>query len=140
MMHVFRHLTLIVLCLALVALSGCQRVKEERKHRLLEHATSSYRQAIRWGYYEAALQSIAPDQRPKQPAAALANIRVTGYEVIQAPVILDEEQAEQLVRIEYVLRDRQRVESLADRQTWQYDQATSRWWLNSGLPAFPEQH
>lgn len=129
---------LIVLCIALVMTSGCQRVKEERKHRLLEHATSGYRQAIRWGYYEAALHSIAPEQRSQQTTGAFENIRVTGYEVIQAPTILDEHQAEQLVRIEYVLRDRQRVESLTDRQTWRYDKAESRWWLDSGLPAFPE--
>ncbi|WPL16174.1 hypothetical protein Thiowin_01127 [Thiorhodovibrio winogradskyi] len=115
------------------------QVKEERKHRLLESATSGYRQAIRWGYHDAALQFIAPEKRPEEPSKLLENIRVTGYEVVRAPVILEDNKAEQLVRIEYVLTDRQQLKTLADRQHWRYDEDTSNWWLASGMPAFQTQ-
>lgn len=129
--------SILLLCLALaLTIHGCGQVKEERKHQLLESATSGYRQAIRWGYHDAALQYIDPEQRPQQPAELLENIRVTSYEVVRSPVIVAEGQAEQVVRIEYVLRDRQALRSVADRQRWRYDETTSNWWLASGMPAF----
>ncbi|WP_323696807.1 hypothetical protein [Thiorhodovibrio litoralis] len=120
----------------LLPLAGCKQVKEERKNRVLESATSGYRQAIRWGYHDAALQFVEPKERPEQLTPLLENVRVTGYEVVRSPVIIEEDKAEQIVRIEYVLRDRQRLESLTDRQRWLYDKETSNWWLTSGLPKF----
>ncbi|MBK1647798.1 hypothetical protein [Rhabdochromatium marinum] len=130
------HPLLLLLCAAVVMLNGCERIKEERKHQLLESATSGYRQALRWGYYDAAIQFIKPEERPEAPSERLKNIRVTGYEVVQPPVMTEADQAVQMVRIEYVLRDRQRLESLAERQHWQYDQEASAWWLTTGLPTF----
>ncbi|MBK5970859.1 hypothetical protein Thiosp_00467 [Thiorhodovibrio litoralis] len=128
---------LLLLCLTLLLpLAGCKQVKEERKNRVLESATSGYRQAIRWGYHDAALQFVEPKERPEQLTPLLENVRVTGYEVVRSPVIIEEDKAEQIVRIEYVLRDRQRLESLTDRQRWLYDKETSNWWLTSGLPKF----
>jgi hypothetical protein len=134
-MHKAYQLTLI-LCLAFIPLHGCKQIKEERKHRLLEDATSKYRQAIRWGYYDAASQLLKHEEGAEKPPINLENIRVTGYEVLRPPVIHEADKAEQLVRIDYVLSDRQRLESLSDRQQWIYDQDTSSWWLASGLPAF----
>lgn len=128
---------LLVLCLALMPVQGCKQIKEERKHRLLESVTSGYRQAIRWGYYDAALQFIQPEDRGAQDQSeSLANVRVTGYEVVRPPVIVDEDKAEQIVRIDYVLHDRQRLQSLSELQQWHYDKNASRWWLTSGMPAF----
>lgn len=126
----------IIVCVALLPLQGCGQIKEERKAQQLESATSGYRQALRWGYHEAALQFIKPQERPDAPSELLGNIRVTSYEVIQAPIIIDETKAEQLVRIEYVLNDRQRLEALSERQQWEYDEEGARWWLTSGMPAF----
>lgn len=128
---------LLLLGLALLLpLHGCQQVKEEREHRLLESATNGYRQAIRWGYNDAALQFIEPDKRPEEPSELFDNIRVTGYEVVRPLVIIADGRAEQIVRIEYVLSDRQALKSIADRQQWIYDEETSNWWLSSGLPEF----
>lgn len=135
-MPAHRILSLHLCLFMLIALNGCVQVKEERKHRLLESATSGYRQAIRWGYHDAAVQFIDPEARPEDPLTLFENIRVTSYETVRPPIVLDDDKAEQLVRIEYVQRDRQRMESLADRQQWRYDEQTSSWWLTSGLPAF----
>lgn len=138
------RLTSPLLCLlsasALLLFTGCDRIKEERRHRLLEHNTSQYRQALRWGYYDAAMQFVQPEKRQDALPQKLENIRLTGYEVIQPPVIVSEDKAHQIVRIEYVLRDRQRVDSLTERQEWVYDKTESRWWLASGLPAFPTEN
>lgn len=44
----------------------------------------------------------------------------------------------QLVRIDYVLRDEQRLKTLVDRQQWRWDDDLGAWWLYGGLPAFEQ--
>lgn len=104
----------------------------------LDNATKGYRESIRWGYYEAAVGFLHPDARGDLDAESLANIRVTGYEVIQPPVITPRQTAVQLVRIDYVLEDEQRLKSLLDRQEWRWDQDRAGWWLATGLPKFDD--
>jgi len=126
----------LLLPLAMLSILGCTSLKEDKVAELLENATSSYRQSIRWGYWDAAIGFLHPDKRMDVDPEALDNIRVTGFEVVQPPVIGDDLTAVQLVRIEYVLNDRQRLESLADRQEWRYEKEMKTWWLHSGLPKF----
>lgn len=121
-----------------LALAGCGQVKEDAKRIALENTLSSYRQAIRWGYFPAAAGFVSPEQRADLDEKRLENIRVTGYEVVQPGVIGPDATAVQLVQIQYVLEDRQRLEQLADRQHWRYDPLTEAWWLESGLPSFTE--
>ncbi len=117
-------------------MGGCGQVKEDAKRIALESTLSSYRQAIRWGYFPAAAGFVSPDQRTDLDRKQLANVRVTGYEVVQPGVIGPDDTAVQLVQIQYVLEDRQRLEQLADRQRWRYDPQSEAWWLESGLPSF----
>jgi hypothetical protein len=128
-------LTLTVL--AAVLLGGCATYKEDRKLEALEAATIAYAAALRWGYYETAIGYLHPDKRkvvdvPKD----LTNIRVTRYDVVQPPIPSSDQTAVQVVQIDYLHQDVQRMKSLSDRQEWRYDPATRTWWLYSGLPAF----
>jgi len=120
------------LAVALLA-AGCGKVREEGKSNALEAATSAYGSAIRWGYYETALGYLHPDQRRELPPG-LEDIRVTSYEVVQPPLRQDDDSAIQVVRVEYLHDEVQRVKGLTDRQTWRYDPDTKTWWLHSGLP------
>lgn len=129
---------IMTLSLITVAISACGQVKEDAKRIALENTLSSYRQAIRWGYFPAAAGFVSPEQRADLDTKRLANVRVTGYDVVQPGVIGPDETAVQLVQIQYVLKDRQRLEQLADRQRWRYDPQTEAWWLDSGLPGFTE--
>lgn len=131
---------------ALLALSaallggGCGKVKEDTMVQSLYLATKGYRESIRWGYFETAAGFLHPDERADVDFDALQNIRVTGYEVIQPAVISrepgPEPSAVQLVRIDYVLEDEQRLKHLTDRQEWRWDDQRSTWWLHTALPAF----
>ncbi len=133
------RLLLLVSAVTLVAAApGCGRIKEDKKAMLLESATSAYRQSIRWGYFQSAAGFVHPDERGEIDMDALNNVRVTGYEVIQQPVIGANDQAVQVVQIEYVLDDRQTLKSLSDRQVWRYDEKDGAWWLHSPLPAFTQ--
>ncbi|MCO5760120.1 MAG: hypothetical protein EP309_00400 [Gammaproteobacteria bacterium] len=126
--------------LALLFAAGCGRVQQEKKTRGLEASTTAYGNALRWGYPETAWNYLAPPVRgrlsPEQ--IQLKDIRLTAYEVVQPPLLVDEEQlqAEQWVRIDYVRHDTQVVKSLADHQIWRYDEASGGWRLHSDPPAF----
>ncbi|MBK1719031.1 hypothetical protein CKO27_15515 [Thiocystis violacea] len=132
------------LCLAgLVAttLAACNPVKKDQMTDSLQNATNGYQTALRWGYYENAYAFIDPRQRQDKPMpASLEGLRLTGYDVIQ-PLVLkqDENQAAQIVEIEYLYEDRQIVKKLKDRQVWRYDLEKKKWWLESGLPPFAKR-
>jgi len=132
-------ITLFLLLVTLAIAASCARVEKEKKTQGLEAATNGYGKAIRWAYYETAYGYLHPSLRKDEELPAeLENVRVTSYEVVQPPVIKDKDQtrAEQMVRIEYVLRDRQVMRKLSDRQDWRFDMETEAWWLHSQLPRF----
>jgi hypothetical protein len=128
--------TALLFALVAGAVSGCGRVKEDKIAMALDSAVNGYRESIRWGYFDAAIGFIHPTERGDLDTETLENIRVTGYEVVQPPVITPDYTAVQLVRIEYVLEDEQRLKDLMDRQEWRYDEDGAGWWLYTGMPAF----
>jgi len=126
--------------LALLLPSGCGQVQKEKKSKSLEATTRAYGNALRWDYPETAWNYLDPDiragLRPEQ--RQLKEIRLTGYDVIQPPMLVaeDQDQAEQWVRIDYVRHDTQVVKSLTDHQIWRYDEASGGWRLHSAPPLF----
>ncbi|BCU05573.1 hypothetical protein [Allochromatium tepidum] len=124
--------------LAAALLVGCNPVKQDRMTDTLQNATNGYQNALRWGYYENAYGYIHPDRRGETLSPeTLEGLRLTGYDVIQPPVMNAEaETATQIVAIDYLYEDRQVVKHLKDRQLWRYDAEKKGWWLESGLPAF----
>jgi hypothetical protein len=123
--------SLVLLC----TLLGCGTIEKDKRVNAMDAALSTYGEAIRWGYFETAYGYLHPDRRRPVPKQ-LQNVRVTGYEVMQNPLMKDKTNAEQLVRIEYVLDDEQRVRTLTDRQLWRFDEKAKAWWLHSGVPDF----
>lgn len=128
------------LLLATLALaSGCARVEKEKKSEELQSTLNSYGKSIRWAYFETAYKFIHPDLRKKENMPeGLDNVRVTSYDVAQPPVIKEGDQmkAEQIVKIEYVLRDQQIVRKISDHQHWHFDTETKTWWLHTRMPQF----
>ena len=130
----------LLLVLALVS-SGCAHVRKEKKTQGLTAATYAYGNALRWGYYDTAWSYLDPVTRSRlsPDQLQLKAIRLTGYEVVQPPLLLaeDQDQAEQWVQIEYVRQDTQVVRSLTDHQVWRYDEVSEGWRLTSEPPRFP---
>lgn len=121
--------------LTLWVLGGCQTPGETRKANLLDSTVTGYGAALRWGHYESAL-SVRDPELGESPLPDVKNLRLTGYEVVSPPVMIDEVTAVQVVRIEYVREDEQRVHSLMDQQRWRYDPELKAWWLASPFPEF----
>lgn len=124
--------------LVLLALLGCNPVKQDHLTDTLQKATSGYQNALRWGYFENAYGYLHPKQRTQAlTAETFKGLRLTSYDVIQPPVMdARAEMALQVVVIDYLYDDRQVVKSLKDQQRWRYDAAQKTWWLESGLPPF----
>lgn len=125
-----------IIVLIALGISSCGQIKDDAKRIALENTLNGYRQAIRWGYLQAAAGFVSPEQRTDLDTEALQNVRVTGYQVLQPGTIAPDDTAVQLVQIDYVLEDQQRLKKLTERQRWRYDPQTGAWWLESGLPAF----
>jgi len=134
-----RSTPLIQLAIAFAAMvgGGCAMVEKDRRAVGLQAATSGYESALRWGYYETAAGFVHPDQRlGKGLPEVFRDLRITGYEVVQPPVIQADTSATQTIIIDYLFEDTQVVRQLTDRQVWRWDEQVNTWWLQSGLPGF----
>jgi hypothetical protein len=129
------HARFSLVSLVALVLIGCGSLKDGRKADRLEASLSHYGSALRWSYFDSAF-ALRDPQQAHVPLPDMRNVRLTGYEVVQAPVLEGEETAIQLVRIEYVRDDEQRVQVILDRQHWRYDPERQTWWLLSPLPSF----
>jgi hypothetical protein len=125
-----------IVLIGLVMFSGCGTMKKDRMADVLHVSTNNYREALRWGYYEAAIDFLHPDARDDIDMETLENVRVTGIEEVRPGVITPENKVARTVRIDYVLEDEQRVKQVVDRQDWRWDADRQAWWLHSGLPDF----
>jgi hypothetical protein len=120
----------------LALLCACTSLQDDKRADALLASTNNYREALRWGYWDTAMDYLHADARKDVDTQALKNVRVTGLEVVRPANITPENTALRVVRIEYVLEDEQRVKELTDKQDWRWDDATRAWRLHSGLPAF----
>jgi len=124
------------LALPMADLPGCATLRQDKQASALLETTDSYREALRWGYWDTAVEFLDPDARNGLDTSALGNVRVTGIEVVRPATLTPEHRAVRLVRVDYVLEDEQRVKQVIDRQDWRWDDRRKVWLLHSGLPAF----
>lgn len=129
-------LPIAALVVPLADLQGCAGMQESKQASALLSTADAYRKALRWGYWDAAVDFLHPAARKGLDLSPLANVRVTGTEVVRATTITPQNTAAQLVRIDYVLENEQRVKQVIDRQDWRWDDSRNGWLLYSGLPAF----
>jgi hypothetical protein len=117
-------------------LSACQTLGERKRAQSLQDTLRSYEASIRWYSGRQAAKFQDPQSTVTDAHSDHANIRVTGYDVVQGPTMLGDLRAVQTALIQYVLRDSQVVKELTDQQVWLYDEAQEKWFLNSPVPEF----
>ncbi len=128
----------LLLCLALLTLTGCQSMSERKQEDSLLRTLRSYETTLRWDRLAGAWSFLAPEaqQQGGPPPANLENIRVIGYDVVEPPVSLGEGVVVQRALIRYVFQDRQVVRSVDDIQRWEYDADAKVWRRTNPIPAF----
>lgn len=103
----------------------------------MESRLDLYGKTVRWGELENLYGFLTPEESAKVVFSdKLNNIRVTDYQVRIPPMTLDEHTISQTVTIEYVLNDTQVINTLSDRQTWEYDQELKQWFRANPIPEF----
>ena len=126
-----------LLLLLILLLGGCQTIQERKSVISLENTLDAYGKVARWGQIAQLYEFLSPELAGDVTLPrGLDNVRVTGYEVLKAPVKIDETHAVQTVSISYILRDRQVQHSLLDRQEWVMDPEKKLWYRSNPIPPF----
>lgn len=119
----------------LLLLTGCQTFGQRQMEIRLENTLNKYSTAMRWSYLDKAHGFLQPELlKTESLAKDWQNIRVTRYDVVQQPAMLDESKASQVVSISFVLRDQQVEKQIMDKQLWVYDDETGKWYRGNPQP------
>jgi hypothetical protein len=115
-------------------LSACQTLNERKQSDQLQSVLRNYEGVIRWGSIGQAQRFQHPDETNEVQNRPEVAIRVTHYDVVQGPTMIDDNTAIQTALIQYVLVDTQVVREVLNQQTWKYDSEEKAWFLTSPLP------
>lgn len=125
---------LLLCCLALLA--GCP--KSASKGTALDETQYAYSAAIRWGDFEGAWQLVDPKVRQEHPLTDIdfsryKQVQISGYRDSGSSTLADGEVVRD-VEIGVINRNTLQERNVRYRERWRYDEASSSWWLVSGLP------
>ncbi len=126
---------LVLMILALM-LTGCQSLSERKQSTRLQDVLRNYEGVIRWGTVEQASRFFRPDEGEGMVRKPMEDMRVTHYEVVQGPTLVEDNRAIQIALIQYVFIDSQVVKEIVDQQTWEYVPEEERWYLITPTPDF----
>ncbi len=121
--------------LVIFLLTGCQTLSERKQADALQEVLRTYGGVVRWGSFDQLRRFVRPEMAGETIAVTSEPIRVTHYEVVQGPALVDGNKAIQTALIQYVFVDSQVVKEVVDQQTWEYDAEQESWYLISPLPS-----
>ena len=133
-MHLSKWIAFVLAFLIL----GCAGIKTGERMTLFDDTARAYLRAIRWGDYQSA-DAFKKMQGPDTEITDFENlrqIRVTAYTVLKTILSEDKSTIVRVVNFQYYRITDAMVKNLIDRQRWEYDEDTNRWFLTSGLPDF----
>lgn len=125
--------------MVVLLLAGCAGSKRKDA---LTRTLYAYHSAIRWNDIDSAWQMVDPEYRKAHPMSGIERSRYDQYEVSgyreQGSGQTGENTYSQVVEISLVNRHTQTQKVMIDRQTWQWNELSETWWLQSGLPDFSQ--
>ena len=105
------------------------------RHFMLNQTLITYEKTYRWGEYANLLNfrksSTAQDA---ERVSTYENIRISGYQVKRQIPVDDTYRISFDVEISYFTTNDNRIQSVIDTQTWEYDKDAKRWFIKSPLP------
>ncbi len=127
--------TLIISIITALSILGCA-TNSDRQFSLSQ-TLLTYEKAIRWGEFEQLLNfRKASEESDLALLGGYDNIRVSGYKVKRRPPSSDKFQTNIDVEISYFKTHDNRINTIIDKQIWQYDEENNRWYITSPLPVF----
>lgn len=128
----------IAICILVLLAFGCMEIKALTRLKQFEDISMSYEHAIRWSDfdYAAAFVNVSESEGQSPDPAILKLVRVTDYRVKKTAASEDENQVVKIVEISYYRSDKMVVNTITERELWEWDQQNKQWNLKSGLPDF----
>ena len=127
-----------LLYVLLLMIFGCASYQEKKTMEKFNTIARSYELSILWSEFDAAATHIKPDADEGElpDFDKLKNIKVSRYKAKKVALSNDKKQVAQVVEIQYFRKDQMIVQTIVDKQVWEYDEQSKRWFLISGLPNF----
>lgn len=129
-------------CLAISILAlltvGCANLKELTRLEQFEDIAMGYQHAMRWSDFDYVAQFVDPAtiEANSPDPQILKLVKVTDYKVRKTAASEDQNQVYQIVQISYYRTDKMIVNTITERETWEWDSEGKQWFLKSGLPNF----
>jgi hypothetical protein len=128
---------LLLSLIAAIMLAACNPIKSDRQSMALQKTLWAYEQTIRWDELYKAWSFQEDEVRKENPVPDnLAGIKITGYDQIESPLVIEEGVAQVVVRIQYIRVSRQVLREIIDKQIWRYDDELNTWRRANPIPAF----
>jgi hypothetical protein len=137
MKHLARRTLVALVCLGLIAVSGCRSLARSDLPDTLDARVLTFEDVVRWGDLNKmyAFQKL-PEGESVEPQTGLDNVRVTGYDLVEPINQVEPMRWRQAARIDYVLTDRQVVRQLVDFQVWESEDEGKTWFRTTPVPVF----
>ncbi len=134
-----RLLKILLPCLFLLALAGCQT--QGTQSNKLSEVQYAYSAAIRWGDFEGAANLIEPELRKERAPTELQlerykQIQVSYYRDMGTEMSKADGTAARVIEIGVINRHTLAERSVRYTEAWSWDPEAKTWWLVSGLPDF----
>lgn len=129
-----KYFIVIIICAMLFSCGG-----RMSKKQALDHTLFQYAKVIRWADYDTALTFFSPHMDAENNPSRLDIERLKQFKVssyVAAPILPGENENAiiQDVKLQMYNLHTKREKIVVDRQVWEYDSESHRWWLTSGLP------
>ena len=130
------------ICFFIILLFGCARIgdltKEYGKLEEFDVTSRAYSHHIRWSEWDDAaifLKSTKEDADLPDPEL-MKMIKVTDYSIKKTAVSEDQTKVVQIVEVQYYRNDKMVVETIREKELWEWDAEKKEWELSTGLPKF----
>ena len=118
-------------------LLGCAVLSEQYRMEEYGRTSDSYETAMRISDFNVACQYLAPDVLSHEDCMRrYENVKIASYHVHTVKVAEDSQTVDLKVGVSYFLLDRYVVKKVQIEQSWQYEEASKRWFLNTVPPDF----
>ena len=127
------YLKKFLICFFVILIFGCANIenltKDFGKLEDFDVTSRAYSHHIRWSEWDDAaifLKSTKED----------TEIKVTDYSIKKTAVSEDQTQVVQIVEVQYYRNDRMVVQTIREKELWEWDAEKKKWELSTGLPKF----
>ena len=132
------YLKKFLICFFILLLFGCAKIEKMTKLDDFDVTTRAYSHHIRWSEWDDAaifLKSTKEDSDLPDPEL-MKMIKVTDYSIKKTAVSEDQTKVVQIVELQYYRNDRMIVETIREKELWEWDSEKKKWELSTGLPKF----